>query len=224
MEREILTKIQICEQLCISRASFDNMVRGGIFPKGFRQEGRKEKLWYRDTIELLKEGAEEWGPITEYEGLYEVSNLGRVRNVKTNKLVMQSVVVSGYKRVTLYKENKPKTKLVHRLVAGTFLPNPNNLTVVNHKDGNKLNNIVTNLEWCTQSYNTSYHYNGHIAKSIPTSKYIVLKISQDGSSITKYHNILGAARANNIEYNKLKKIISTTRILDKFIWVKLALS
>lgn len=222
MERETLTKIQICEQLCISRASFDNMIRSGIFPNGFRQEGRKEKLWYRDTVELLKSGTEEWRPIAEYKGLYEVSNLGRVRNIKTHKLVMQSVVVSGYKRVTLYKENKPKTKLVHRLVAETFLPNPNNLMIVNHKDGNKLNNIVTNLEWCTQSYNTSYHYNGHIAKS--SSKYIVLKISQDGSSITKYHNVLGAARANNIEHGRLKEIISTTRVLNGFIWIKLALS
>lgn len=222
MEREILTKTQICEQLCISRASFDNMVRSGIFPNGFRQEGRKEKLWYRDTIELLKSETEEWRPIIEYEGLYEVSNLGRVRNIKTHKLVMQSVVVSGYKRVTLYKENKPKTKLVHRLVAKAFLSNPNNLMVVNHKDGNKLNNIVTNLEWCTQSYNTSYHYNSHIAKS--ASKYIVLKISQDGSSITKYHNILGAARANNIECSRLKEIISTTRVLNGFIWIKLALN
>mgnify|MGYP002541713982 CR=1 FL=1 len=71
---------------------------------------------------------------------------------------MQSVVVSGYKRVTLYKENKSKTKLVHRLVAEAFLPNPNNLMIVNHKDENKLNNVVTNLEWCTQSYNTTYHY------------------------------------------------------------------
>lgn len=222
MKKETLTKTQICEQLCISRASFDNMVRSGIFPNGFRQEGRKEKLWYRDTIKLLKSGTEEWRPIIEYEGLYEVSNLGRVRNIKTHKLVMQSVVVSGYKRVTLYKENKPKTKLVHRLVAEAFLPNPNNLMVVNHKDCNKLNNIVTNLEWCTQSYNTSYHYNGHIAKS--ASKYIVLKISQDGSSIAKYHNILGAARANNIEHSRLKEIISTTRVLDGFIWIKLALS
>ena len=135
---------------------------------------------------------------------------------------MQSVVVIGYKRVTLYKENKPKTKLVHRLVAKAFLSNPNNLMVVNHKDGNKLNNIVTNLEWCTQSYNTSYHYNNHIAKS--ASKYIVLKISQDGSSITKYHNILGAARANNIECSRLKEIISTTRVLNGFIWIKLALN
>ena len=91
------------------------MVRNGIFPKGFRQSGRKEKLWYKDTIDLLKSGTEEWKSVTGYEELYEVSNLGRVRNIKTHKLVMQSVVVSGYKRVTLYKENKSKTKLVHRL-------------------------------------------------------------------------------------------------------------
>lgn len=222
MEREILTKIQICEQLCISAASFNNMVRNGKFPEGFRQRGRREKLWYKDTIDLLKSGTEEWKPVIGYEGLYEVSNLGRVRNIKTNRLVMQSVVVSGYKRVTLYKKNNPKSKLVHRLVAEAFLPNPNNLRVVNHKDENKLNNVVTNLEWCTQSYNVTCHYAGHIAKAIP--KYLILKINQDGSSISRYHNIIGAARANNIECNKLKRIISTTRVLDGFIWIKLALS
>lgn len=222
MEREILTKIQVCEYLCISRASLDNMIRNGKFPEGFRLNGRREKLWYKDSIELFNNKTEEWKDVIDYVGLYEVSNLGRIRNYKTHRIIMQSIVNSGYKRVTLYKNNKPKTKLVHRLVAEAFLPNPDNLLVVNHKDENKLNNIVTNLEWCTQSYNTSYHYKGHIAKS--TSKYIVLRISQDGNSVTKYCNILGAARANNIEYKNLKRIISTTRVLEGFIWVKLALS
>lgn len=222
MEKEILNKTQVCDLLCISRSTFDNMIRNGILPSGFRQNGRKEKLWYKDTIELLSNKTEEWKNIVEYEGLYEVSNLGRVRNCNTSKLVRQSVVISGYKRVTLHKNNIPKTKLVHRLVADAFLPNPDKLPIVNHKDANKLNNIVANLEWCTQSYNTSYHYNGNIAKSI--SKYVILKIKQDGSSITKYHNILGASRANNIDYHKLKNIISTTKVLDGYLWIKLALS
>lgn len=222
MEKEILTKTQVCALLCISRASLDNMIRRGVIPKGFRQQGRKEKLWYKNTIELLSNNNENWKKVMEYEDLYEVSNLGRIRNCKSGKLVMQSVTISGYKRATLYKNGKPKTKLVHRLVAEAFLPNPSNYTIVNHIDENKLNNVVTNLEWCTQSQNIMHHYKGNIAKS-PT-KYVVLKIAQDGTTISKYSNILGAARANNIEYKELKKVLTSSRILNGFIWIKLALS
>lgn len=222
MNKEILNKTQVCALLCISRASFDNMVRRELIPEGFRQQGRKEKLWYKDTIELLSNDNESWEDVIDYENLYKVSNLGRIRNCKSGKLVMQSITINGYKRITLYKDGKPKTKLVHRIVAESFLNNPFDYNIVNHIDGNKLNNIVTNLEWCTQSQNILHHYKGNIAKS--TTKYIILKIAQNGTTISKYSNILGAARANNIKYEELKKIISSSRILNGFIWIRLVLS
>ena len=72
------------------------------------------------------------------------------------KLLKQSVNSFGYKQINLYKDGKMKRYLVHRLVAIAFIPNPNNLPVVNHKDECKSNNNVNNLEWCTYEYNNNY--------------------------------------------------------------------
>lgn len=99
---------------------------------------------------------EYWKEIPGYEGLYEVSNKGNVRNVRRNKLLRLSKTNYGYIRVVLSK-NRIKTLLsVHRLVAQAFLPNPDNLPMINHKDEDKTNNNVTNLEWCDAKYNNNY--------------------------------------------------------------------
>ena len=96
---------------------------------------------------------EKWKDIKDYEGLYQVSNLGNVKNIKTNKILTQSPHHRGHLRVRLSKNGKSKMYRVHRLVAEAFIPNPNKYPVVNHKDGNMKNNRVENLEWCTQKYN-----------------------------------------------------------------------
>ena len=111
-----------------------------------------------------------WRPIKEYEGYYEVSNLGRVRSIDRvvvdtvrncerllkGKVLIQRDNGNGYKNVTFCKEHKLYNKYVHRLVAEAFLPNPDNLPQVNHKDEDKSNNRVDNLEWCSQLYNNIY--------------------------------------------------------------------
>lgn len=101
---------------------------------------------------------EEWKDVPDYKGLYSVSNLGNVKSEYTNKLLKPSVDRFGYVRFSATKNKKQKTLRIHRLVAEIFIPNPNNLPQVNHKDGNKLNNTIFNLEWCTDSDNKLHAY------------------------------------------------------------------
>ena len=105
-----------------------------------------------------------WKDIPGYEGLYQVSNTGKVRSLnyrRTGKkqILKQYINNTGYKRVALRKNNKVKWYLVHRLVAQAFIPNPHNYPIINHKDENPANNAVWNLEWCTMDYNIDYSKN-----------------------------------------------------------------
>lgn len=96
-----------------------------------------------------------WKEIDGFDGDYMVSNLGRVKSVRRNIILRQSIR-NGYERVTLCANNSQKDYYIHRLVAHAFIPNPNNYPIVNHKDENRTNNRVDNLEWCTRKYNASY--------------------------------------------------------------------
>lgn len=103
-----------------------------------------------------------WRPIDGYTGLYEVSSLGKIRSLLRKKdnnhgrLLSPSPNTDGYLTVVLTKDSQRKSFKVHRLVAQAFIPNPNSYPQVNHKDENKSNNQVTNLEWCTAKYNNNY--------------------------------------------------------------------
>ena len=87
---------------------------------------------------------------------YQVSNYGQVRNSKTGRLLKLQLNEKGYLRVALRIDGKTKWYRVSRLVASLFIPNPDNLPEVNHKDENKLNNRADNLEWCNRIYNVHY--------------------------------------------------------------------
>ena len=119
-----------------------------------------------DAVEVVRK------PVRGYEGLYVVDQFGRVFGVDrtttvadgdrvyekpiAGKRMKQSVHTKGYKTVYLTKDGKSKTHFVHRIVAEAFIDNLNNLPMVNHKDEDKTNNFVENLEWCTASYNRTY--------------------------------------------------------------------
>lgn len=100
---------------------------------------------------------EEWRDIKDYEGLYQVSNLGRIQSFYFDRKLLLKLRFNGhYYQVTLYKNGKPKQYNVHRLVAETFISNPKNLPYVNHKNEDKTDNSIENLEWCTHEYNIDY--------------------------------------------------------------------
>ena len=102
---------------------------------------------------------EVWKPILDYEKLYEVSMSGRIRslyNYRGKYHILKPRLKKGYLQIGLRKNNKRCWYSVHRIVAKTFIPNPDNLPCVNHKNQNKLDNSVYNLEWCTYHYNNIY--------------------------------------------------------------------
>lgn len=111
-----------------------------------------------DTVEL-------WKDVRGYEGFYQVSSIGRVKSLERvgyggrifpERILKQNPDSYGYPFVGLHKNGQSKTRCVHRLVAEAFIPNPLHLKEVNHKDENKWNNHVLNLEWCTTKYNLTY--------------------------------------------------------------------
>ena len=104
---------------------------------------------------------EQWKPIQEFNGEYEVSNLGRVRSMKryygmVGRIMPQTSQRTGYYAVTFHMNNKAYCRKVHRLVIEAFTPNPDSLPCINHIDGNKLNNHIDNLEWCTYQHNMQH--------------------------------------------------------------------
>lgn len=105
---------------------------------------------------LLVEDEEEWRVVPEFED-YLVSNLGRIMSIKHNKRYIISLSMGrGYWNVTFWMNNKSKLFGVHRIVAKAFIPNPENKREVNHIDGNKINNHVSNLEWNTSKENKQH--------------------------------------------------------------------
>lgn len=94
--------------------------------------------------------------IKGYEGLYAITSCGKVWSYKTKKFLKPAKDRDGYSIVSLYKNGNRKTKKVHRLVAEAYIPNPDNLPQVNHKNEIKSNNWIGNLEWCSAQYNTTY--------------------------------------------------------------------
>jgi hypothetical protein len=107
---------------------------------------------------------EVWKDIVEYEGLYMVSNLGRVKSLPRSGTILQEKILSQrvgrkYLCVMLCKNNIKKCTSVHRLIAQAFIPNPDNKPQVNHKNGIKTDNIVCNLEWVTAKENSQHAYN-----------------------------------------------------------------
>lgn len=132
---------------------------------------------------MFKEEREIWKDIEGFEGLYQVSNMGRVRSLDRvdlqgrrlkGKVLADKHNNRGYHTIDLCRDGNIEYKLIHRLVATVFLDKPDNLPQVNHKDENKENNAVSNLEWCSALYNDMYGTrNKRVAKALERPIYVV---------------------------------------------------
>ena len=145
-----------------------------------------------------------WKDIEGYEGLYQVSNYGRIYSLERTDscgrkrggcIRAPQQLPTGYYIVALFKNGVSKIFLLHRLVASHFLPNPSRLPVVNHKDRNPANNSVDNLEWCTQSYNVLYE---DAAKRAAITRYkAIAQYTVDGVFVKHWPSITEAAQYFN---------------------------
>lgn len=174
---------------------------------------------------------EEWRPVKNYEGLYEVSNLGRVRSLDKTVRAQSGVRVikgrtmrlkverSGYLRVMLVSKvgQKGKTHYAHRLVALSFLSKKEKKDEVNHIDGNKKNNILSNLEWCTRSENELHAYKTGLSRI--TERHRAALIKSRARSVRciddrrEFETIESAGRFYGIRRGGINKVLSGARRL-----------
>jgi hypothetical protein len=142
-------------------------------------------------------------PIKGYEGLYEISNYGNVKSLKFNKerIMRNRKVTGGYLEVELYRDSVSKACRVHRLVGDAFLEKFEGKIVINHKDGNKENNHVSNLEWCTYSHNNQHAYDTKLNdRVIPVNQYAL-----NGMFIRKWDSIQQASNELSIQKSGISK-------------------
>lgn len=151
-----------------------------------------------------------WKNIPGYNGIYQVSNSGKVRSYAGHKgfgrrtepiYLKEREISGGYKQVTLSKDNKRYQKLVHRLVAQAFIPNPKNKPEVNHIDGDRGNNVFANLEWVTRSENVRHAI--YITRSDMSHKKI--KCVETGK---KYKSIRSAAKDVGCSASQLSAVLN----------------
>ena len=176
-------------------------------------------------IRDMRSENEIWKPVVGYEGLYEVSNYGRIRSVDRvvfqqgrNQLYRGRIMAtfinnSGYEAIRLSKGNKKKGMLIHRIVAEAFLPNPNSHPYVNHKDETKTNNSADNLEWCSLEYNVNYGTSTR-RRSIKMGKRIYA-YSLKGEFLATYFSIREAERVTGVKNRTLCLLLTKTRPQEK---------
>lgn len=157
-----------------------------------------------------------WKDIKGYEGLYQVSNLGRVKSMLRKvphlggyRTIPERIVkfylssTTGYYMIKLCKNNIYKLYLVHRLVAEAFVSNPNNWPYINHKDEDRTNNKATNLEWCTPNYNIEY---SHVReKSINKISIPVEQYDYDGNLIATYKSSVDAGKTLDVAPSSIRR-------------------
>lgn len=156
---------------------------------------------------------EYWKDVVGYEDLYLVSNLGRIKTLykrKYGSIINVYINQQGYCFVRLNKNKKRTGLLLHRLVAKAFIPNPENKPQVNHKDGNKQNNKVDNLEWVTSSENMKHSWNNNLMSYNTYNSFnnnhkgkTVLQLDIEGNLINTYTSLTEASKTTGIKSSNI---------------------
>ena len=144
---------------------------------------------------------ENWKAIAGYEGLYEVSDQGRVKSLWNGKekILKPGKNSSGYLLVSLHKDGHGKTVKIHRIVAESFIPNPQGLATVNHKDEVKTNNVASNLEWMSREDNVAYSQ-PHLAK-----RSVQMFDKQTGELLATFPSLMEARRVTGINQSHISE-------------------
>jgi len=156
---------------------------------------------------------------------YTLDDKGNIYSVKYKRYLTQRISTSGYLQLDLRVNGITKCYMVHRLLAEYFIPNPENKPCINHKDGNKLNNNLSNLEWCTYSENLVHAYENNLRSSVKGKsndyKYFRKKVAQiDGHVVVaNYSSITEAAKAVNGQCTGICRVCNDKRNLYRgYYW------
>lgn len=177
------------------------------------------------------EQTEIWKDVSGFEGLYKISNFGRVMSLNYKRIGISQIRVprtdkGGYLYVNLHKNNKTKSMKIHRLVASAFLPNPQGLPQINHIDEDKLNNCLWNLEWCNASYNNKYGtrtrkvLDSHKRNGSSKAEKPVVQMDKQGNTIAEFISISEAARQMGVSRESLRDAaLGYSKTCKGFIWI-----
>lgn len=175
----------------------------------------------------LQQNKEIWKDVVGFEGKYKVSSLGNVINIKTNRILKCNKTTIGYTQVTFVCDGKSKSFHIHRLVGKAFIPNKQQKKQINHKDGDKTNNNVDNLEWVTSSENGIHSYRilgnkvwhkGNTGKNTPTAK-AVSQYDMNNNLIYKWECALDAVREFGFDSGCISRCTNNkSKTHAGFIW------
>lgn len=155
--------------------------------------------------------------------MYAVNELGEVYSLRKNRTISPKVNHDGYLRVQLWSANQCEFVAIHRLIAETFLPNQDNKPFVNHIDGDKANNTVENLEWCTQKENIAHAWkNGLSHRHLNTSGIAVRQIDSEKNIVGEFQSMMETERVTGIPHSNISQSILRNGTAGGYRWEVLA--